>query len=297
MTAPRTLEPEFRSAPALAVDEAAPAPAAPPPSRAGRLFGVLLVVALVVAAGGWFAFRQLFPPPPLAPVVATAPAPAPAVAAAPAAPEILHPLAPPPTAPPLPALAESDGPFVDALAAAVGRDAIARWLVPQDLIRRIVVAVDNLPRSAVPQKMSPAKPVPGTFAVAGSDAAHGIAEANAARYVPLVRAVEAIDAEKLVAAYRLWYPRFQDAYREQGYPNGYFNDRVVAAIDSMLAAPVAPGELPVVQPKVLWEFADPNLEARPAGQKLMLRIGRDNAARVRAKLAAIRRLIARDAPH
>jgi len=43
-----------------------------------------------------------------------------------------------------------------------------------------------------------------------------------------------------------------------------------------------------VQPKVLYEFADPDLETRSAGQKILLRMGKDNELRVKAKLREIR---------
>ncbi|HYL23657.1 MAG TPA: DUF3014 domain-containing protein [Burkholderiales bacterium] len=40
---------------------------------------------------------------------------------------------------------------------------------------------------------------------------------------------------------------------------------------------------------MLYEFADPDLETRSAGQKILLRMGPENAARVKAKLWEIRR--------
>ena len=51
-----------------------------------------------------------------------------------------------------------------------------------------------------------------------------------------------------------------------------------------------------MRPKVFWEFADPELEARSAGQKLMLRIGNTNAAIVERKLRELRALIATAPP-
>jgi hypothetical protein len=42
---------------------------------------------------------------------------------------------------------------------------------------------------------------------------------------------------------------------------------------------------------VLYEFADPELEARSAGQKLLLRMGPANAARVKSRLREFRRQI------
>jgi hypothetical protein len=39
---------------------------------------------------------------------------------------------------------------------------------------------------------------------------------------------------------------------------------------------------------VLYEFADPVLEASSAGQKILIRMGRENAVQVKAKLREIR---------
>jgi hypothetical protein len=215
---------------------------------------------------------------------------------APPAAEIRHPIPEPPAAPPLPDLAASDQAFAEALAGVVPGTALARWLVPQDLIRNVVATVDNIPRHTLSRRLVPVVPVPGSFAVAESGSSFVIAAANAQRYAPLVRVLEAVEPQRLVAVYVRWYPRFQEAYRDLGYPNGYFNDRLVEAIDSMLASPATAATVHVEQPKVLWQFANADYEALPAGQRIMLRIGPDNAARVKAKLAAIRALVTRAAP-
>ena len=111
---------------------------------------------------------------------------------------------------------------------------------------------------------------------------------NAARYAPYVQALERTDAKQLAGVYLRFYPLFQQAYEELGYPKAYFNDRLVASIDHLLAAPEPPAPLRLAQPKVLYEFADPELEALSAGHKAMLRLGPDNARRVKAKLRALR---------
>jgi Protein of unknown function (DUF3014) len=46
----------------------------------------------------------------------------------------------------------------------------------------------------------------------------------------------------------------------------------------------------------MYEFADPALEARSAGQKIMIRMGSENAAKVKAKLREIRREVTRRDP-
>ncbi|MEJ2700374.1 MAG: DUF3014 domain-containing protein, partial [Desulfuromonadales bacterium] len=59
-------------------------------------------------------------------------------------------------------------------------------------------------------------------------------------------------------------------------------------IDHLLAAPEVQGPIRVVRPSVRYKFADPDLEALSAGQKILIRMGPDNAAKVKAKLREIR---------
>ena len=44
----------------------------------------------------------------------------------------------------------------------------------------------------------------------------------------------------------------------------------------------------LVRPNVLYEFADPAFEALSSGQKLMLRMGPDNAATLKRRLQKFR---------
>jgi hypothetical protein len=84
---------------------------------------------------------------------------------------------------------------------------------------------------------------------------------------------------------------FQQSYQNLGYPNGYFNDRLVEVIDVMLATPDPKGPIQLVRPNVMYTFADPALEARPAGQKLLIRMGPENAQAIKAKLKELRTII------
>lgn len=246
-----------------------------------------LAVLVAVGLGGlwyWSHTREFpAPPPPAAPPVAAAPDPARSP------PAVAHPVpAAPAPANPLPALADSDAAMRDALSGLFGREAVARFFVTDAAVRRFVATVDNLPRKTVAARLMPVNPVPGAFAVAGPDGAKAIDPANAWRYRPYVLAMEGVSAKRLVAAYVEAYPLFQAAYQDLGYPNAYFNDRLVAAIDDMLAAPDIAKPL-VTQPKVLYEFADPAVESLSAGQKILVRMGPENAHRVKDKLRAIRR--------
>ena len=66
------------------------------------------------------------------------------------------------------------------------------------------------------------------------------------------------------------------------------------AIDDMLAAPELREPVFLVRPHVLYEFENPEHEARSSGQKLLLRMGSENAAVVKAKLQELREAITRE---
>jgi hypothetical protein len=192
---------------------------------------------------------------------------------------------------PLPDLASSDAEVQDSLAGALGRS-LEQVLVPKDIVRNVVVTIDNLPRKKVAIQMRPLKPTGGELIVApGGEPT--LSPDNAERYAALMTIVKNADVGQVVSVYRHFYPLFQQAYVNLGYPDGYFNDRLVEVIDHLLATPDVTGPIKLTQPSVFYQFADPSLEERSAGQKLMIRLGPQNAAIVKQKLRALRQEVAK----
>ena len=249
------------------------------------LLGIMLVAGLVATAYHMYLLQQ-----PRSPITAPVLRPQLERAAPPELeppPQVRHPL---PVAPaPLPSLDQSDAMARNSIAGLVGRRAFEASVVPNDLVRRIVATVDNLPRPTAPRRRMPLGRVPGAFAASGSGDELALGAANFGRYAPFVRIVEATDAHALVKLYARAYPLFQRAYEELGYPGKYFNDRLMEALDDLVAAPELEAPIRLARPRVLYEFADPELERRSAGQKILMRIGPENASRVKAKLREIRR--------
>ena len=249
-----------------------------PTSKWGWLLIALL--AMVAGAGYYYYFlqeQQLAPTPP------ALSKPEPHGKAPPAEPEkpaIRHPVPEVQPEKPLPALDQSDSLIGELVARLMGKKAFDSFVGPAHLVRRIVATVDNLPRKIAPMRTRAVRPVPGRFT---TDAG------NRARYASHVKVFQSLDARSLVQGYLKLYPLFQSAYAELGHPDGHFNDRLVEAIDDMLAAPELKGTPELVQPKVLYHYADPGLEGRSAGQKIMMRLGGENAAKVKSKLREIRR--------
>jgi hypothetical protein len=278
------------------------------PAPESSLWIVIVVVAIVVlglAAGAvwWRSTHRQAAPVAVSPPAATTPQPEtvpPPQAAAPTGPE--NPIETPQPDAALPKLDEADARVRSALIELLGAKQVLNFLQVDDFVRRAVTTIDNLPRERATARVWPVQPTPSRFAVAGSGTTQTIGAENAARYAPFVQFVESVDATNAAAMYAKFYPLFQQAYEELGYPNRYFNDRLVAVIDHLLQAPEPSGPVQVTltevrgemssqRPWVRYEFADPELQALSAGQKMMVRMGPTNERRLKAKLAELRKQI------
>jgi hypothetical protein len=241
---------------------------------------------LVAVAGFALWYRFLFHPAENAPpAAAVQPAPAPAATE----PSVSHPMpADAGGSEALPALNDSDPMVQASLTGVLGRPTIETLLVPQNIVRHIVVTVDNVPRHKVAVELRPVKPTAGQTVVSTQGDLVMLSEANFARYTTFARAVQAADVKALAAVYQRLYPLFQQAYEDLGYPGKYFNDRLVEVIDHLLETPEVAAPIQLEQPRVFYTYADAGLEGRSAGQKLLIRMGPANARIIKARLREFR---------
>jgi len=278
-------------------------------NRSSLVIGAV-VIALLAAALVWFGLRPAETPAPTPPEpVAVAPAPPPVMPASEPAPTALPPMPaastlpePVPAAATLPPLPAEDGPVRDALIALMGKPAVLGFLQTDGFARRIVVTVDNLPRGHAAPRLWPVNPTEGRFTV--GDPSASIALDNAERYGPFVRLVESVSPADAAALYRRLLPQMQAAYEELGYPGQPFQARLLAVIDHLLATPVptppvavtltdVKGPIPSERPWVRYEYADPSMESRSSGQKILMRLGEAHQRRLMGWLRQFRAQIAR----
>jgi hypothetical protein len=177
-----------------------------------------------------------------------------------------------------------------------GQKEVRRIFRLDRLAQNIVATVDNLPREKLAVRLLPTQPVPGRFIAGKGPDGPTIATENAKRYAPYVSLLSRVDTGQAIDVYVRLYPLLQHAYEQLGYPQGYFNDRLIVVIDHLLAAPEPEGPVQLAQPHVLYQYADPDLEAASAGHKIMIRMGLDNERQVKKKLRDLRQRLVSLAP-
>jgi len=247
--------------------------------------------AAVVVAGviGLYLYAHRGVPQPVpAPAPASHGAPQVAPPAAASAPLVEHPVPGDSGPAGLPALDQSDTLFHDALTGLPGAEAVEKLLVPENIIRHIVVTVDNLARKRVAVEQRPVRATSGRFETLGSGDQLALDPQNYVRYRPFMEVVRAVDMRHLVQLYYHFYPLFQSAFDDLGYQDAYFNDRLIAIIDHLLATPEVTGPVMLVQPNVMYRYADPALEALSPGQKTLIRMGPANEALIKARLRELK---------
>jgi Protein of unknown function (DUF3014) len=194
-----------------------------------------------------------------------------------------------PVEPPFPtSLDETDAYLQQRLSQLIDKPELLKLLTLSHFIQKLVVIIDQLPEKSIPRLHLPLLPPEPGFRTSGSDDQLLIDAQNARRYLPYAQLAEALPDQLLLRLYRGLYPLFQQAYRESGNADGYFNDRLIQVIDHLLQTPEPQEPLRVIRHIRSFRYADESLEARSAGQKTLLRMGLENARRIKTKLLRLR---------
>lgn len=258
------------------------APDREPPSKPPWI-GIAAAVAAIALAIAWLALRS----PRTEPDVGAAP-PAPAAAAA------SEPAASTPVAP-LPALGASDALVRELAARLSALPRLAVWLAGDALVRRYVLAVQNVAEGASPARLlRPLRPQ-GAFATLGDGDERPVDPASFRRYDGVAEVFASLDAAGVADLHRRLAPLLEEAYREAGDPTVDFRHQLERAIRRLLDVPVPRTPVRVVAEGRHWRWADPGLDARSDAEKHLLRMGPANQRRVQEKLAELAAALDRNA--
>jgi len=204
--------------------------------------------------------------------------------------------------PPLPDLMDSDSSVLESLSGVVGQAEVQGTVVSDNVVARFVASIDALTGRQVSANLMPIQPPEGgleanidfepaipLISPEGDPLKQYLMDpVNFARYTHYVDLLESVNSDDLVANFVHYQPLFQQAFLEQGYPEGNFNHRLLEVIDHLLDSPEVEEPVRLIKPEAYYQFADPELESLTAGQKLMIRIGNSNARRAKVKLREIR---------
>lgn len=184
---------------------------------------------------------------------------------------------------PLPALHDSDEFFLSKLNSSRDKS----LFIPLDIIRNMVVFIDNFSRGELVGNFSPLNKPSTKFSVTEKKGILVIDSKSFQRYDKYAQAINDIDVDNFVNLYSLLTPLIDEAYSEVGYPVGSFNITFDKAIDHVLETPIIHYKLEVESPSVMYKYSDKHLESLPDTQKLMLRMGPDNLQSIQLKLSEI----------
>jgi hypothetical protein len=184
----------------------------------------------------------------------------------------------------------------------VGSEIAARWksffgtdqgqelLRLENFVRHFVLMFENATETKIPAQASIFESVNGDFLTTTAGDKVQISEQNFRRYDSYASMLKSADLKKITAFYFRMYPMLQKAYAEMGR-KGYFNDRIVDVLDQIIATKEFAADTSLVIDGGRFVFEDAELEAAPAVQKVLYRIGPAHAALVKERLKELRLLL------
>ena len=199
---------------------------------------------------------------------------------------------------PLPLLDNSDDWLKLKLPEITWRKELLKLIIDEDMVRRFVVFTDNFAQGIIAYEHSPfilpkTKFTPEIDSVifqnivqkpeqVSSDSSLLVKqnvwqwdESSSQRFSLYVDLLRSMDSENLVQWYSEIKPLINEAYNELGYEDDFTNT-LQDAITRVLDMELPKSSMALIQPSVMYRFSDPELEALPDTDKLLLRLGKDN---------------------
>jgi hypothetical protein len=199
---------------------------------------------------------------------------------------------------PLPLLDNSDDWLKLKLPEITWRKELLKLIIDVDMIRRFVVFTDNFAQGIIAYEHSPfilpntkftpeidsvsfKQPVqksgqtPSDGSLAVKQNVWEWNENSSRRFSLYVDLLRSMDSESLVQWYSEIKPLINEAYSELGYEDDFTNT-LQDAITRVLDMELPKSSMALIQPSVMYKFADPELEALADTDKLLLRLGKEN---------------------
>ncbi len=166
------------------------------------------------------------------------------------------------------------------------REALATWPVPEGvlqreaLLARLVVVLVNASEGAVPHReVAFLAPDQAFRAREFDDDRYVLDPVSYRRFDGYMNALEAVPPREMARFLRRAEPLLVAALAQLGEERTP-EELLRGALARIDALPKLPSRIELVRPKVMYLYADPELESLPAFEKQVLRIGPDNLLRL-----------------
>jgi len=155
------------------------------------------------------------------------------------------------------------------------------WLIQEHLIRKFVRAMNALEEGKLVSQYRPFNDPEVPFKADNTGQTWQVNMENYSRYTPYIASLEQVGPERLAEIYQHYYPLLQQAYEELGVKKGDFKEVTIGALTRITKAPMPPQDATLSRPSVTFKFSAAELEQRSPVEKLLFRMGPENAQRLK----------------
>jgi hypothetical protein len=192
-----------------------------------------------------------------------------------------------PVAPAL-TLAESDAALKADIDLTNGGRLAQQFVAAPSALERMVAVVDNLRQGSMPYKILPFSRPKAAFPFQDDGLKVTLDPAGFARYDALAAAIDGIDSDAVAALYGRYQSALEEAWAMLGYSDVTLDDAVMTTLGQILLAPSTSLDARLIRKEAVWIYEDEALEALPAVQKQLMRMGPENAEKIQNKVRDIR---------
>jgi len=198
--------------------------------------------------------------------------------------------------PPLPPLNDSDPIALEAIEQLSPSAMDTSLLIPQEMIRNFVVFIDNLSKGDIVSYFAPVVRPKQSFSVTRSAQKIYLNTKSYQRYDVYADLIDSIDISTALTQYRSLKPLIDEAYQEIGYSDKGFLNKLNQSIDLIVDTPIINYPIELIDPSVMYKFADPQLEGLNDLQKLLIRMGPNNTFKIQKKLKQLQQSLQTELP-
>ena len=149
-------------------------------------------------------------------------------------------------------------------------------------IERAMAVVDSMRRGEIPYKLLPLAPPKQTFPFLDSGTAVTLDPAGFTRFDGLLTILAELNIPLAIELFRDYQPVLQASWSALGYANNDVEKSLLNVLELILLTPELPTDARLIKDEGNWIYEDETLEALPALQKQLLRMGPNNAEQLRS---------------